>query len=241
MSRSYLDLCRAFVAELGIQGGTGPSAVTGQSGELNNVTRWIADADVAIQTLWQDWKFLWSSGPSSQQVLTGADTITTVTDLGTEIEDGLVFTVAGRNYRPTWMSWEAFRSSFRTNVKSTLARPTHWTVRPDNVIELSHKAAAPIPWTIEYHRRPSRMTSNTQQSPIPTEFDRIILARAALMYAGREDAPEVVTSMAAEYDDLLEKMESAYLPAFRNHTRSRNNGRPAPDITGSSDGFGGFG
>lgn len=242
MSRSYLDLCRALVAELGIAGGTGPSAVTGQSGELANVVRWVADADVAVQLLWQDWQFLWTPGPSSEQLIAGDDTIPIITDLGTEIEDGLVFTVAGRSYRPTWMPWDSFRNHFKTNAKTTLSRPTHWTVRPDKIVELSHIAAAPIPWTMEYHRRPARMTANSQTSPIPDEYDRIIVARAALMYGGREDAPEVVVSMAAEYDDLLEKMESVYLAGFRNHTRSRNNRRPEPDITGSGGGtFGGFG
>ena len=242
MSRTYLELCRAFVQELGIAGGTGPSNVTGQSGELANVTQWIADADLSVLNEWTDWKFLWTPGPAGQQLITSADTITTITDLGTEIETGLVLSVANKGYRPEWIPYEEFRLAFKTNTKVTLARPTHWTVRPDGVIELSHRAASPIPWTMEYFKKPSRMSANTSLSPIPTHLDRIILSRAALMYGGREDAPEVVVSMGAEHDDLLEKLESQYLAGLRNHRRSRNNGSPSPDITGAgSTQFGGFG
>lgn len=241
MSRNYLDLCRAFVAELGIAGGTGPSSVVGQSSELGNVVRWIAEADLSIINEWTDWKFMWTSGPVGQQITTGADTITTITDLGTEIEDGLVLTVANKGYRPEWIPFEQFRLAFRTNTKVTLARPTHWTVRPDGVIELSHRAASPIPWSMEYFKKPTRMTANASLSPIPDHIDRIILSRAALMYGGREDAPEIQLAMGAEYDDLLAKMEAQYLAGQRNHRRSRNGGRPQPDITGQSGNFGGFG
>lgn len=232
MSRSYLDLCRAFVAELGIAGGTGPTAVTGQTSELGNVVRWIADADVEILNKWQDWKFLWTSGPVAQQLIALADTITTITDLGTEVEDGLLMDINGLGWRPKWMSWHDFNRAYKTNEKKTLLRPTAWTVRPDGIIELSHRVQQVTPWTLEYHKRPARLTSNLQTSPIPEHMDRIILARAALMYAGREDAPEIAISMGAEYDDMLVSLENMYLPALRNHGRSRNNGLPEPDFLG---------
>lgn len=236
-SRTYLELCRALVAELGIAGGSGPSAVTGQTGELDNVTRWIAEADLYIQNLWLDWKFLWTAGPTAQTIAAGASTIATVTDLRTEIEDGLIlFAGSTQAYRPLWMEWPDFRLQFGTRPKNTQSKPAHWTVRPDGVIELSSIVAANTAWTLEYQRQPVRMTSNTSTSPIPAAYDRLIMSRAAIMYGTREDAPEIQTGMAAEYDDLLEKLESACLPGQKYNRRAQNRGQPEPDFLGRGNG-----
>lgn len=233
MSRQYLDLCRALVAELGVAGGTGPSGVTGQSGEFANIVQWVGDADIYVQNLWQDWKFLWSEGPIGQSLPIGDGDITTVTDILAEVEEGLVLhSGTSQAYRPKWMPYPDFRVRYLTTPKQNAAKPTNWSVRPDGIVVLSHNVTQITPWTLEYHRRPERMVDNTNQSPIPTHFDRIILARAAVIYGGREDAPEIIASYTAEYVDALEKMESAYLPGQRNHRRSQNRGQPEPDFLG---------
>lgn len=232
MSRSYLDLCKALVAELGVAGGN-IAAVTGQSGELGNIVRWVADADLYIHNLWADWKFTWTSGPTGQLVNANGDTISSITDMASEIERGLVLkaeTVSA--YRPRWMPWPQFREQFKTRPKQTNPTPGYWTVRPDGVIELSEKVTDNTAWSLEYYRVPTRMVNNNDLSLIPTRFDRIIIARAAIMYGVREDAPEIVSGFAAEYDDTLEKMESAYLPGQRNSRRSQSDGYPQPDFLG---------
>jgi len=233
MSRSYLDLCKAFVSELGIAGGTGPSAVTGQQGELANVVQWIADADLYVQNLWSDWKFLWTEGPAGQSLNAGMGVISSITDMQTEIEEGMVIHAGTvRAYRPKWMSYPDFRAQFKTRPKNNSSTPGYWTVRPDGIIEVSSNVTDATPWSLEYHKTPTRMTENGSVSPIPTHFDRIILARAAVFYGTREDAPEIDTGFVAEYADTLEKMESAYLPGQRNSRRSQNRGLPEPDFLG---------
>ena len=58
---NFLELCQDFVKEVGIGGGQAstPTAVTGQSGELANVVRWIRDSHTYVCNIWVDWKFLW--------------------------------------------------------------------------------------------------------------------------------------------------------------------------------------
>lgn len=220
MSRSFLDLCKATVAELGVAGGTGPSSVTGQVKELGRIVQWVGDADLYVQGLWHDWNFLWAQASGTAT----ADTIMTPADFKAEIDNGLVLnTGLASAYRPTWMDWREFDIKFETTPKSTSSRPFSWSVRPDNSIRLSAILSASQDYTLNYFRLPQRMTGNTSVSPIPDMYDRIIIARAKIIYAEREDAPEVMAGSSAEYQDLLEKLESLYLPSAR-HVRTQRAG-----------------
>jgi|SRR3990167_11091827 len=233
MSREYLTLCRDLVAELGVAGGSGPSSTVSQVGELGNMVRWVAEADLYVQNLWLDWKFLWARA-SGQLLLANTDTIT-VADLETEVENGLILkSGTAAAYRPQFLAWPRFRERYDTIVRTASSTPAVWTVRPDNVIVLSELVSADTPWTLEYYRTPARLSANGDLSAIPVRFERIILARAAIIYGVREDAPEIVTGFAAEYADTLEKMESFYLPGFRNSRRAQSDGKPQPDFLGGS-------
>lgn len=234
MSRAYLDLCRDLVSELGVAGGSGPAAVKNQSGELANMVRWVAESDIYVQNLWSDWSFLWTKAIGSQ-VDTGTSTITSITNLGTEVEDGLILHAnhAASAYRPKWLRWPEFRREYGTRAKTAVSSPAAWTVRPDGVIELSHNTTAATPWSLEYYKQPVRLVENGDLSLIPNRFERIIVARAAIMYGVREDAPEIVSGFTAEYADTLDKMESFLLPGQRSHRRSQQNeGLPQPDFLG---------
>ena len=52
---TYLQLCQKLRQECEV-GGTGPSAVTGQTGELARLVTWIADAYTELQ---QEYDWLW--------------------------------------------------------------------------------------------------------------------------------------------------------------------------------------
>lgn len=232
MSRDYLTLCRDLVAELGVAGGTGPAATTGQVGELGNIVRWVAESDLYVQNLWTDWQFLWVKA-SGSRLANGEAEIGSVTSLETEVEDGLILhSGTAKAYRPKWLSWPDFRERYDTRPREKSSTPAAWAVRPDNVIVLSETVTGSTPWTLEYYRIPTRLAANGDLSLLPTRFERIILARAAIMYGVREDAPEIVTGFASEYSDTLEKMESFYLPGFRNHRRAQSSGVPEPDFLG---------
>lgn len=234
MSRPYLDLCKDLVSELGVAGGTGPSSVTGQTGELKNMVRWVAEADLYVQNLWVDWQFLWTE-VSGQVVTEGNDTITYVTDLETPVINGLVMNDGlGTAYRPQYMEWDHFRARYGTKPKSLSARVARWTMRPDRVIALSNIMSADVAWRLEYYKRPAKLTTNVSRSPIPERFERIILARAAIMYGTREDAPEILTGYAAEYADTLEKMETFFVPNQKPHGTGNGASMPEPDWSGAS-------
>lgn len=231
MSRTYLDLCRLLVSELGVAGGSGPATVTGQVAELRNIVQWVAEADVYIQNLWTDWDFLWAKAENAY-VPEGESTIRSISDLNLPLPDGMVLEAGSdRAYSPTYLPWPEFRQRYTLKPKRT-GRVSAWAMRPDGVIELSHTMAANTYWSLEYYRKAKRMAANGDRSPIPEQFDRVIIARAAVIYGTREDAPEIVSGYAAEYDDVIEKMQNQLLTAFRAHATAGQAATPEPDWSG---------
>ena len=232
MTRPYIELCRDLVGELGVAGGSGPSSVENQTGELRNIVRWVAEADIYVQNLWTDWKFMWAFEEGAF-LPPGNNSIGAITAFAYPVESGLVlFSDTPTPHKPEYLDWREFRTRYGQNPKQRQTKASAWTVRPDGVLMLSHETTEDeTHWLLEYQRHPIRLTSNTDLSPIPEHFERIILARAAIMYGTREDAPEIISGFGAEYADTLEKMEAAYLPGQRNHGRAEQL-LIGPDLTG---------
>lgn len=232
MSRSYLDLCRLLVSELGVAGGTGPATVVGQVAELRNIVQWVAEADVYIQNLWTDWDFLWAKAEGNY-LPPGATSIRSITDLNLPLPDGMVLEADSPNaYSPTYMAWPEFRQRYTIKPRRA-GRVAAWAMRPDGVIELSHSVSDDTYWSLEYYRKAKRMAANNDRSPIPEEFDRAIIARAAVIYGTREDAPEIVSGYAGEYDEAIESMQAQQLTALRPHGTAGQAATPAPDWSGA--------
>lgn len=223
MAADYLKLCKLFVSELGIAGGSGPSKVEGQTGELLNVVRWVATADVQVQGLWNDWDFLWAE--EDQTLAADAREIDppSANDKKINLLDrqSLVFRPGETDhFHPQFLEWRTFRQRYEFNKRRTVKNPTHWTITPGGKMLLSHKMKESTPIHYEFWRKPVMMVKGKDTSLIPNDsvsedgddYPRIILLRAKLIYAEREDAPEIQAGALAEYADLLEKMESRHLP-----------------------------
>ena len=60
------------------------------------------------------------------------------------------------------------------------------------------------------------LAANGDVSAIPPRFHKIIIARAKMYYAENEDAPEIMAGALAEFEDLLDKLESDQLPRQKN-------------------------
>lgn len=224
---NYLTYCRLFVRELGIAGGSGPSQIEGQKGELLNVVTWIADADVAIQRLWKDWDFLW--GQHTETVSADKQSVGKPTGANAPVvnildRSSLVLRPGTQQaFRPTFLHWRDFRDSWEFVKTKTAKNPIYWTILPDGSIRFSHKFRSDTEVRYDYWRKPVRLVNANDKSLIPHDSDsggnedypRIVLVRAKMIYAEREDAPEISRGAAAEYTDLLEKMESEHLRWMR--------------------------
>jgi hypothetical protein len=222
---NYLSLCQDFVSQFGLAGGTGPTTVVNQTGELANVVRWIRDAELYLNNLWVDWRFLWL--PYTGTIAAAASVPSAVTQPGVRVRLWETHKLKIRVASPLEPSWSTLaflpRSQFERLYDpdvSTPGRPEAFTVMPDNTIQFDKSADVIYDVKGSYFRSPEPMTENEHLPLMPAEYHRLILVRACIMYADREDAPELVNGATAEYPDLLEKLEASQLEGQLNRRRS---------------------
>lgn len=212
---SYLQLCQDLHREVGASG-TGPAAVTGQAGENARIVRWIADADQMIQSLWDDWRFLWTE-------LDGATVATTreysVADVGLTLAAFARWDADSFVLSPTLSTHSELRPldyyQWRKNQKLgviTADRPARIVVKPDNALVFYPTPDAAYDWTADYYAAPVRMSANADVSAIPAHLHRIIVARAKMFYGAHEDAPEVYADGNTEFVTYLRRLEGEQLP-----------------------------
>ncbi len=215
---TFLQLCQTTRRECGITS-TGPAAVISQTGVLEKVVNWVADADVEIQSRWFDWDFLHVS-TWDHETIVGEPTIAAPTDIGVWDRESfyLDYSTANHKHLPV-IDYKVWRRDLRQGVQ-TNQKPGHIIVLQDRSLRFECPPDDVYTLTGDYWKRPAKMTANTSTSPIPEEYERIIVARAKIAYAESQGAPEVLMSAQIEFDDLLDKLESKYLPNQRGRRQS---------------------
>jgi hypothetical protein len=217
---TFLELCQEMVAQFGLSGGTGPSAVTGQKGELGNVVRWIRDACLDTDNKWQDWRYLWL--PYAGTLATNTSTGTVPTQSGVKVRRWQTKALKYRTSNPLGTSWTPIGfmayNEFIDSIDPDTASPGTpgcFTVLPDDTLQFDRPADQSYDLKGGFYRRPPKLAANSDVPLMPDEFHRIIIVRALKYYADREDAGELVNAAVSEYPDLLEKLESDQLENFR--------------------------
>ena len=220
MSSSYLTLAQKLRQEVGVSG-TGPSAVTSQTGMLAKIVNWVADANDDICSKWLDWGFLHTE--HTVNTIVGTKDYSVPSDFGIWDQDSFYLDRTASTYKKLmpmdyWYWRDALRNGSKTNAK-----PDYVIIKPNKAIILEAPPDAIYSLTADYYKTETRLSGNTATSSIPTKFDRIIICRAKIYYAEHENAPEVMENALNEYNDLLNKLESLYLPEQEPRTRSSNN------------------
>jgi len=218
---TYLELCQDMARDVGIPG-TGPSTVESTSGlseEEISIIRYVAQADLDIQSRWFDWGFLWSE--ASITAISGTSTLTSSNTgfpsaLGNWKLDSLVWDKSSDDYVILeFMDWNEYRTIYKYGTVDSDV-PEVYSVKPDNTLDLYPTPNAATVVSAEYWATPTALTTNTQVSVIPPRFHKIIISRAKLYYAENEDAPEIMAGSLAEFEDLLDKLEADQLPRQKN-------------------------
>lgn len=222
---NYLQLCQNYCSELGIAGGRGPTTVVGQQGELLNVTRWIRDACLDLDNMHQDWRYLHTE---YRGVIPAGSRFPgpPVTPPGVQVRrwdrDSLVLDYESTKAQPMhWERWEQFRKLRQLgSAHTTVGRPTIFTVQADNSLKVFPTAQVDYLLFGEFWRRPVPLQQDTDEPAMPEEYHRVILCRAAIMYGNREDAPEIIAGMEAEYVSILTRLQSDQLNGDSESTMS---------------------
>lgn len=219
---NYLQLCQELVAELGLAGSTGPSTVLNQRGELRNVVRWIRDADLWISNQWKDWKFLrcdYNGVVQANEREASPPNNPTGVQVRKWDRDSIVLNFGSTAAKPLiWEPWSTFRKlRMLGSAFLTIDEPATFAIKQDGIVPklwVYPKANATYPLYGEFWRRPPVLTNDTDEPLMPAEYHRLIVATAAIMYANREDAPEIIAGMEAEHETLLEQLKADQLESF---------------------------
>ena len=206
---SFLTLCQEFASEVGIPGGV-PATVVSQTGELAEVVRMVRNADQDIKRRWFDWKFLWATATDTTAL--NLNTLTTLqkpADIGTYNLDSFWLDKSTASaVHLVHVDYEYYRDTLKIGTQ-TSSKPYLFTTAPNkNILLWPQSDSASYSLTYEYWIAAAAMTADVDVSAIPTDFHRIIIARAKIFWGDREDAPEVVAGAGAEFDDLMDKLEA---------------------------------
>ena len=201
--------------------GDGPSSVTSSSlsEEENAVVRYIKTADQDIQSRWFDWDYLWSEAAIT--ATSGTSTLTSSnsgfpSSLGNWRLDSFVWNKSSDEYQILeYVPWNEYREEYKYGIIDSDI-PEVFTIKPDNTIDLYPTPNASVAISSEYWASPTLLSSDSQVSAIPARFHRIIIARAKMLYAENEDAPEIMVSSLSEFEDQLDKLEADQLPRQKN-------------------------
>ena len=217
---TYLVLCQDMARDIGIPG-TGPSSVTASdlSEEELAVVRYVKQADLDIQRRWFNWNFLWTEATITPSA--GTSTLSSPANLGNWKLDAIVWSKATNDYQELdYMDWDEYKLEYKLGVVDS-GTPEVFSVKPDNVLDVYPTPDAATTISVEYWKTPTELAADSDISAIPPRFHNIIIARAKIYYGENEDAPEVLSGALAEFEDLLDKLESDQLPGQKNRRFSR--------------------
>jgi len=217
---NYLQMFQRLHSESRRQGTT-PTAVTSQTGMNQRLLNWIDTSYEDIQLLHETWLFRRASFSGSTvdatQNYTAADL--GVTDLsmwwfysGQGLSGIRLYSSAADETDLQYVPWDDFLREYKFGARrSTTGRPSVFTVKTDQSIDLW-----PIPNAIftlngEYVQQPDVMEANAD-IPVFNDFHMAIVWRALMYYGASSGAGDVYIHGQNQYDDLLYKLEKRYLP-----------------------------
>lgn len=218
---NYLQLSQRTRQECGLSG-TGPSAVTGQTGELKKIVDWVNTAWEDIQNSHFDWAFMWSDVTFTVDT-TGKDyTMATLTDsitsttLDTIVDhfDPYSFRIYKTSEGVTgqgsfeYIPWKRFKTIYRTGSTSSGA-PAAFSIRPDKKLALSCVPDTSYTIDADCYKITTSLTANTSTPEMPSRFHMAIVWRAVMYYAGHDESAPL-------YQDAFNKYNS-FMMGLRRH------------------------
>ena len=211
---TFLELCQAVRQEVGISG-TGPSTVLSQEGQLKAIVDFVVEAEFQINGLWKDWDFLWSQYSTTLALGVSEPALPKPADLGTWDLRSFYLDYSTDDWaKLSPLGYIEWRDTLRQGVQDN-SSPNYFIIKPNGNLIVHPVPDKAYTISADYWRIGTRLTANLDESPIPAQYHRSIIARAKTMWAEREEAPEILLAASAEYQDVLDKLESQSLPEQR--------------------------
>jgi hypothetical protein len=222
---SYLELCVKFRKMVGISG-SGPAAVTGQSGMSELITIWVADADELIQRKWENWKFLFE--PQEELTITASTSTFTlatlsITDLARWVKTSFVRDPGTDDYQK--LSYDMTYEEYITSEMYLGAAVTGQIERvfirsSDNALIFYPTYGSNTTVWAAYYKAVTRIAADDSTTPIPVRFEDVILYRAEMYYAKHLEDWSLYDAAEIEFDEAMERLEANQLAGREGHAVS---------------------
>jgi len=244
VARTYIQLVQDLFREVGAAG-VAPTTIAGATGEAARLVNYVHDAELEIQNLWVDWKWL-------------RKTLTFYT--GSQDRTGIYTTQGGAvSAYPTdlaewdWKSFQIYPAGNTTTPQPLVTtewqdvrnqifdvtdynQPWRVIVMPDNTFRFDNIPDQSYQCYAEYRSVPYDLKADTDVSNIPARFgNRIIVEWARMKYGLFESAAEQTAAaklhIYGTLDDagiptnngLLAALENDQLPNRKNSRRQQGN------------------
>lgn len=223
---TFLELVVDLQREVGVQGAE-ISTVLNQTNIYKKLVNWIADADMHIQNMRSDWKFLWSEYAVSTSI--GGATPTVPADLNLWDRDSFYLNYSlATNRRLKYVDYYTWKHGVGRGVQ-TNRKPHSITIKPNNQIVLINPPNAIYALTGEYWKTPTKMTANDDVSDIPAAHHRTIVVQAKEWYAEEQEMPDLfkIAHMELHGDErigdigLLGRLKAQELPGNEGRTMGK--------------------
>lgn len=231
---TFLQLCVDARRECGIPG-SGPTAVTSQSGELGRIVNWVADSYIEIQNRHPDWRWLrngftlttaasddtYAYGDANDDTTGTAITRFSHWRLNDTFDPPKIYLSSagsGTQRWLTWTPWEAFKTLYKIGTQNEGA-PVHITVDPaDNIV------LGPTPDGIyvingDYQKSAQVLAADADTPEMPSQYHMLVAWEAVIKYGHYESAGEFIATGQRNASRLMRQLE-------RNQKTPMRIGRP---------------
>jgi len=209
---TYLELCNKVREKCAISGGDLPS-VENQVGTRLKVVNWVNDAYEDIQRLKKEWLF--RQADKTFQTITGVDSYTSEMSNVSEIRFNSVtsYTTSigvADELELDFLHYDDFRRCYQIGSQND-ARPLHYSIGNDRSLLLGPKPNVIYAINFQYTQKIQSLSENTSEPIIPDDYQMAIVWKAAMYYAGHEEAPEQFQVFNRYYLDVLKELNEEQL------------------------------
>lgn len=225
---NFLQLCQAVAEDSGtVAGVPNFTTVVGATGRVAQVVGWTRNAYIDVQNERNDWRWMRQSFTApltiDQIEYDGADLglddfAYMVPDLPAEgwrnlsiYEDGKP-EQEGSIYE---IEYNLFRQRFLRGVHDA-NKPSQWAMSPTDTLLIGNKPDKAYILSGEYRTLPEELALDTDVPSMPARFHRVIVQEAMRLMARSDEAFQVLTEKASQYDRLRNSLvrEQTPTPTF---------------------------
>lgn len=182
---NFLDICKRLRQEAGYSG-SGPTKVTGQTGEMLNVVTWAKDAWLQLQKMRSDWRFMLK--PFEATINQGGFTAQLNSDFRKIKTHSVVMTRQdGSKSFPTEIDPEEMRQIQRES-QDIPSYPRYFAVDDAGLMTVFPSCNESVSFSGDYYRAPVELAENTDVPHISTEHHIAIVWLALITCGAYEEA-----------------------------------------------------